>query len=103
MLDRHAPGHPLHLVQHSRIGTLCFSREEDWRHYLTLLKGAAQTTGCAIHAYVLMANHVHLLLTPAMAGATTRLLETMASGPQATSEDARAGVRSRCTWFAMRT
>ena len=79
MLDRHAPGHPLHLVQRSRIGTLCFRCEEERSDYLTWLQRSARESGCAVHAYVLMANHVHLLLTPAVPGGATRLAGTLAS------------------------
>jgi putative transposase len=31
--------------------------------------------GCRLHAYVLMSNHVHLLLTPSEAGALSRLMQ----------------------------
>lgn len=58
---------------------MCFGCEEDRRDYLTLLERGARDTGCSIHAYVLMANHVHLLLTPASTGGATRLVETLKS------------------------
>jgi REP element-mobilizing transposase RayT len=31
--------------------------------------------GCAVHAYVLMTNHVHLLMTPTAAGQIARVLQ----------------------------
>ncbi len=43
---------------------MCFHAEEDYRFYLHYLKEFADKFGCALHAYVLMTNHVHLLLTP---------------------------------------
>lgn len=42
----------------------CFREDVDRLVYLACLKDLAGTTGCAIHAYCLMTNHVHLLLTP---------------------------------------
>ena len=43
---------------------MCFFSEEDYRRYLDDLTDLSSRFGCAIHAYVLMTNHVHLLLTP---------------------------------------
>jgi len=42
----------------------CFLQEQDYRFYLEALREAAQQAGCRVHAYVLMTNHVHLLVTP---------------------------------------
>lgn len=42
----------------------CFREDVDRLVYLSCLKELAATTGCAIHAYCLMTNHVHLLLSP---------------------------------------
>ncbi len=39
----------------------CFFTEEDYRFYLHWLKLGAEKYGCAVHAYVLMTNHMHLL------------------------------------------
>jgi putative transposase len=49
--------------------------EGDFLLYLTYLRNAAARTGCAIHAYVLMTNHVHLLLTPRDALAVSCLMQ----------------------------
>ena len=56
-------GIPWHIIQRGNHRAACFYTEEDDR-YLTK---RAQKFGCAGHAYVLMANHVHLLLTPEQA------------------------------------
>ena len=53
-----------HIIQRGNNRTACFYREQDYHHYLRTLQGQASRYGCAIHAYVLMANHVYLLLTP---------------------------------------
>lgn len=42
----------------------CFFSEADYLVYLDMLRLSAQQAGCRVHAYVLMTNHVHLLLTP---------------------------------------
>ena len=55
---------PLHVIQRGNNRQACFFAEEDYRFYLYWLRKGAQKYGCDIHAYVLMTNHVHLLLTP---------------------------------------
>jgi len=58
------PGIPWHIIQRGNNRTACFFAAEDYQLYLHQLKEQADKTGCDIHAYVLMTNHVHLLLTP---------------------------------------
>lgn len=55
---------PLHIVQRRHNREACFFSDLDYRIYLTWLGNALEDTGCQLHAYVLMTNHVHLLLTP---------------------------------------
>ena len=52
-----------------------FFAESDYRVYLGWVKDASQRYECAIHAYVLMSNHVHLLVTPPNADATSRMMQ----------------------------
>ncbi len=59
-----APGIPLHVIQRGNNRQKLFSQITDYQVYLDWLKEAAQSHGCAIHAYVLMTNHVHFLVTP---------------------------------------
>jgi putative transposase len=59
---------PLHIVQRGINREPCFFAEEDFLFYLHWLEESARACGCAIHAYTLMTNHAHLLLTPAEAG-----------------------------------
>ena len=58
------PGIPWHIIQRGNNRSACFFAEEDYRRYLDTLGEQARKHGCLIHAYVLMTNHVHLLLTP---------------------------------------
>src|SRR5580693_241897 len=71
-------GVPQHIVQRGNNRMPCFLDDEDRQRYLQCLSAALLRYGCALHAYVLMSNHVHLLLTPEKAGAVARLMQTFA-------------------------
>lgn len=60
----HLPGVPIHLVQRGHNREACFFTDEDFLAYREWLAEALKKSGCALHAYVLMTHHVHLLLTP---------------------------------------
>ena len=68
---------PLHLVQRGHNREPCFFTEEDYASYLHWLGEALGEAECALHAYVLMTNHVHLLLTPKRADAVPRLMVSL--------------------------
>jgi len=57
-------GIPQHVIQRGNNREPCFYAEEDYRRYLDDLQESAIKFDCRIHAYVLMTNHVHLLVTP---------------------------------------
>lgn len=57
-------GQPQHLIQRGNNREPIFAGDDDYRYYLECLQEAVELHGCAIHAYVLMTNHVHLLVTP---------------------------------------
>ncbi len=59
------PGIPWHIIQRGNNRAVCFHAEADYQFYLHYLNEFANKFGCQLHAYVLMTNHVHLLLTPA--------------------------------------
>jgi len=69
------PGVPAHLVQRGNNRQAVFYDDSDYRAYLGWLVEGAQRYGCAIHAYVLMTNHVHLLLTPRDRDSISRVLQ----------------------------
>jgi putative transposase len=71
------PGHPLHVIQRGRLQAACFFGEDDCVAYLRWLGRYAARFGCSVHAYVLMGNHVHLLLTPSRAGGVAELMRTL--------------------------
>jgi putative transposase len=70
----HLDGVPLHIVQRGRNRQACFLAEEDYHTYLHWLREALVQHQCRLHAYVLMTNHVHLLLTPKKAEAIPSLI-----------------------------
>lgn len=71
------PGQPLHLIQRGNNRQPCFFAEADYRFYLESLNDASLRYGCRIHAYVLMTNHVHLLLTPETTESSSALLQAV--------------------------
>lgn len=58
------PGVPLHVTQRGVNHAAIFFDDRDRLHYRRVLRQACAKQGIAIHAFVLMDNHVHLLLTP---------------------------------------
>ena len=58
------PSIPAHVFQRGHNKLPVFFEDLDYHEYLQCLKRSADKHGCDIHAYVLMTNHVHLLLTP---------------------------------------
>ncbi len=55
---------PWHVIQRGHDRHACFFADGDYQFYLRHLKEQASQHGCSIHAYVLMTNHVHMLVTP---------------------------------------
>ena len=82
-LVRRTPGHTLHVVQRGHGAAACFSCERDRVAYLDWLSQYAAASGCAVHAYVLMGNHVHLLLTPSRADSVACLMHALGERTEA--------------------
>jgi putative transposase len=59
------PDVPLHITQRGVDRCATFITNDDFALYLWSLREASVEARCAVHAYVLMTNHIHLLLTPA--------------------------------------
>ena len=57
-------GYTYHLIQRGHNRSDCFLSAKDFELYLGLLAEFRQAFPCSIHAYALMSNHVHLLVTP---------------------------------------
>ena len=71
------PNVPLHLIQRGNNRQPCFFADEDYRNYLDWLAEYAGKTGCRIHAYVLMTNHVHLLVSSERGGASGEMMKAL--------------------------
>lgn len=63
-LRMYLPGVPCHIIQRGNNREAGFYSEQDYQYYLDCLYDASQRYGVLVHAYVLMTNHVHLLMTP---------------------------------------
>ena len=61
-------GIPHHIIQRGNNKQACFYTENDYLAYLSWLRDYSILCECQVHAYVLMTNHVHLLVTPTEAG-----------------------------------
>lgn len=72
------PGLPLHVIQRGNNRQDCFVDDEDRASYVGWLGDYAYESGCALHAYVLMTNHVHLLVTPTKSGACAHMMKRLA-------------------------
>jgi putative transposase len=68
-------GVPQHVIQRGNDRAPCFFSEADYLAYLHWLGDACKTYGVSIHAYCLMTNHVHLLLTPAQLGEISNVMQ----------------------------
>jgi len=71
------PNIPLHIIQRGNNRQACFFTEEDYLSYLAWLREYAQSKECSIHAYVLMTNHVHVLLTPKHSNSAGTLMKSL--------------------------
>jgi putative transposase len=56
-------GLPTHILQRGNNRQACFFADDDYQFFLGHLAQLARRFRCALHAYVLMTNHFHLLLT----------------------------------------
>jgi REP-associated tyrosine transposase len=68
---------PLHVIQRGNDRQAIFFAAADYERYHDWLREAAAACGCAVHAYVLMTNHVHLLVTPAGAAAMPEMMQAL--------------------------
>ena len=68
---------PLHVIQRGNNRDAIFYADDDYARYRDWLSAAAVEYGCAIHAYVLMTNHVHLLMTPRDADSVPRAMQSL--------------------------
>jgi len=71
------PGVPQHVIQRGNNRQACFFTEADYLYYLDALRAALDKFGGRVHAYVLMTNHVHLLITPDREHALSEIMQSI--------------------------
>ncbi len=71
------PDIPQHIIQRGTNRQACFTSEKDMAAYISWLDEAASKYHVAIHAWVLMTNHVHLLATPTTRDGISRMMQTL--------------------------
>jgi len=69
------PGIPQHLIVRGNNRCTIFRDDADRMIYLGFLEGALRTCACDLHAFVLMTNHVHLLVTGQVDGEISELMQ----------------------------
>ena len=77
-LRNYQPGACVHVMQRGDNHAHVFHDDEERHHYLGLLDEACQRHACDLHAYVLMTNHVHLLLTIHFRNAQAQVMKDLA-------------------------
>jgi putative transposase len=70
-------GQPQHVIVRGNNREPIFYADEDYRFYLETLKKACAKHQCDVHAYVLMTNHVHLLITPNKSDGLSKVIQML--------------------------
>ena len=71
------PGIPQHITHRGVNRGATFIDDEDFAAYLQALEQVSRAHGVSIHGYVLMTNHVHLLVSAGIAGAVSRMMQAL--------------------------
>ena len=69
------PGVPAHIMQRGNNRAACFFSENDFSYCREVLAEAMKRYGAELHAYCLMTNHVHLLMTPDAEDSISRIIQ----------------------------
>ena len=73
------PDYPYHIVQRGNNREACFIEPDNYQFYLELWKECSQRYGVEVHAYCLMTNHVHFLVTPEKSDSISRTTRVVGS------------------------
>jgi putative transposase len=71
------PGFPQHIIQRGNNRKVTFHTDHDFRVYRHFLADAVKKHACSVHAYCLMSNHVHLLVTPERSDAISKVIQAV--------------------------
>jgi len=69
----------MHVVQRGNNRQVVFFEQSDWQAYLDRMFECAERYEVHVHAYVCMSNHVHILMTPTVADAASRMMQRLGS------------------------
>lgn len=73
------PGYAYHIVQRGNNREACFFEEENYRVYIRYMDEVLPRYGSCLHAYCLMTNHVHLLITPDCVDSISNFMKVVCS------------------------
>jgi putative transposase len=73
------PGYPYHIVQRGNNRDACFFESQNYQFYLDLWKKCCKRYGVSVHAYCLMTNHIHFLVTPDKPDSISRTMQVVGS------------------------
>lgn len=90
------PGVPAHIVQRGNNRQACFFTDSDYLYYQNVLGEGLRRYGAELHAYCLMGNHVHLLITPHYEDSISRVIQHL--GRQYVQYVNRSQSRSGTLW-----
>jgi putative transposase len=71
------PGQPHHVILRGNNRQAIFFSDHDRQHLLLTLGEVSRQHQVAVHAYVLMDNHLHLLLTPQAEAGLSRMMQSL--------------------------
>ena len=71
------PGQPQHIIQRGNNRQVIFAADADYQFFRDALVEAAERHGLAIHAYVWMTNHIHLLATPGFEDSISKTFQSV--------------------------
>ncbi|MDT8321992.1 MAG: transposase [Xanthomonadales bacterium] len=71
------PGVPQHVIQRGNNRQRCFFEINDYVTYRTFLDLAREKADCLIHAYVMMGNHAHFLVTGNQPGSVSIMMQSL--------------------------
>jgi len=71
------PGIPQHVIQRGNNRSVCFTCEQDFSTYSNWLEEYSQEFDVAVHAWVFMTNHVHLLVTPTKSNSLSAMMQAL--------------------------
>ena len=70
------PGQPQHIIQRGNNRQAIFAADADFQFFRDAMIEVAHKHGLAIHAYVWMTNHIHLLATPGKDDSISKVLQS---------------------------